>query len=274
MRVNHRYISVGDRRTHVLHGDGPIDTLFLHGVGGSAWTFEATLEALPPTLGWASADLLGYGDSSWIQDGDYSSAAQAGQLVAVIDALGVRRLRVVGFSWGGLIALELAGRDDRVDRIAVIDIPPSTDRSALDVPPMPGTFATLADAVRGVLALAPGATPEVAERDAVLSTAPCREGFRKKIDPALLVRWQFRDEDHWATWRRNERETLLVRGENSPVLSARDADRMVGSGARVSLTEIAGCGHLIPLERPGELASALALFLAEADRGEPINARL
>ncbi|GAA3941279.1 alpha/beta hydrolase [Actinomadura viridis] len=262
MRVNHRYVSVGDRRTHLLHGDGPIDTLFLHGVGGSAWTFEATIEASPPTLGWASADLLGYGDSSWIEDGDYSSEAQARQLAAVVDRLGVRRLRVVGFSWGGLIALELARLDHRVDRLAVIDIPPSTDRSALDVPPLPGTFATAADAVRAVMTLAPEASPEVAERDASLSTAPCREGFRKKIDPVLLARWPFRDEDHWETWRREERETLLVRGEHSPVLSAGEAERMARLGARVSRAEIAGCGHLVPLERPRELASVLARFLA------------
>ncbi|GGQ26540.1 pimeloyl-ACP methyl ester carboxylesterase [Actinomadura coerulea] len=262
MRVNHCYVSVGDRRTHVLHGDGPIDTLFLHGAGGSAWTFEATIDALPRTLGWASADLLGYGDSSWIENRDYSSAAQAEQLAAVIDRLDLRRVRVVGFSWGGLIALELAKRDRRVDRLAVIDIPPSSSRSALELPPLRGTFRTVAEGVRAVRAIAPGATPEVAEREACLSTAPSPEGFQKKIDPALLVRWQFQDEDHWETWRRNERETLLIRGRHSSVLSEEDAGRMIGLGRRVSLAEIAGCGHLVPLERPRELASVLSRFLA------------
>jgi len=262
VQVNHRYVSIEDRRTHVLHGDRPIDTLFVHGVGGSSWTFEATLAALPPTLGWASVDLLGYGDSSWVAGGDYPSKLQAEQLLAVLDDLDVQDLRVVGFSWGGLIALEMAACDQRVRKIAMIDVAPSSARGASDVPKTPGTFASMAEATEAVLALAPRAGPQVAGRDACLSTRPCPGGFEKKIDPALLARWQFREEDHWGTWRRVEQEMLLVRGEHSPVLSPRDAARMVESGNNVALVQVPACGHLIPLEQPEGLAAAIGPFLA------------
>jgi len=262
VRVNHRYVSVGDRRTHLVHGDYPIDTLFVHGVGGSAWTFEAVLSALLPTVGWASVDLLGYGDSSWVEGGDYPSALQAEQLLAVLDELGVEDLRVVGFSWGGLIALELAARDARVQKLAVIDVAPSSARASSDVPKTPATFASMPEATDAVLALAPRATLAVAGRDACLSTRPCPGGFEKKIDPALLARWQFREEDHWDTWRRIEQEVLLVRGELSPVLSRQDAERMAESGRNVTLVEVPACGHLIPLEQPQGLAAAIGPLVA------------
>lgn len=264
MRVAHRYVAVDGLRTHLLHdggeGEGGVDTLFLHGAGGSAWTFEATLDALARP-GWASADLLGYGESSWLPDGDYSSARQAAHLRRVLDALGVDRLHVVGFSWGGLVGLELADRDRRVDRLVVVDIAPSSTLAPTAVPAIPRTYRSLADATRTVLGMAPGADPAVAERDASLSTAPCAEGFCRKVDPVLLGRWPFRAEDHWAAWHRNRRPTLLVRAEHSAVLGRDEAERMVEGRPDVAFVEVAASGHLVPLEQPAALAAALARFL-------------
>lgn len=259
MRVAHRYVTVDGRRTHLLHGEGTVGTVFLHGVGGSSWTFDATLKALDRP-GWASVDLLGYGESSWLADGDYSSARQAKQLRGVLDRLGVGRVNLVGFSWGGLIGLELS-RDSRLDKLVVIDVAPSSELAATQVPPIPETYPAMPDATRAILRLAPRADPEVAERDASLSTTADRDGFRKKVDPRLLTRWQFRDEDHWDTWRGNARETLLVRGEHSPVLSSREARLMLDDHPNVSFVEIPDSGHLIPLEQPCALAAALADFL-------------
>lgn len=261
MLVSHRYISVGGNRTHLLHDGNPIETLFLHGAGGSAWTFEATLEAMPSMHGWACADLLGYGDSSWLADDSYCSRTQAEQLISVIDLLEVRHLNIVGFSWGALIALEIASRDSRIGKLAIIDMAPSSSLPPTRLPKLGASYPTMPDAVEDVFSVAPRASRRVAERDAFLSTRPCQEGFCKKIDPVLLARWQFREEDHWQAWRGNDRETLIIRGEHSPVLSTDDAHAMVESTRNAALTEITGCGHLIPLERPGELAAVLAEFI-------------
>ncbi|GAA0971711.1 alpha/beta hydrolase [Acrocarpospora macrocephala] len=256
----HRYITIDGRRTHALHGPMPVDTLFLHGVGGSAWTFAATLDAM--TAGWMSVDLLGYGESSWLPDGDYSSRRQAEQIIKVMDQLGVGEVRVVGFSWGGLIGLELARRDPRVTRLAVIDIAPSSNLSPTDVPPIPSLYPDIDAASAVVRRLAPRATLAVAERDAHLSTTGCAEGLRKKIDPVLLSNWQFRTENHWDSWRRNALPTVLIRGAESPVLGREQAQRMVGEAQAARLVEIPGAGHLIPLEQPKALAAELTEFLS------------
>lgn len=261
MQAHHRYFTVDGRRTHALHGSMPVNTVFLHGVGGSAWTFDAVLDALPDLRGWMSIDLLGYGESSWLEDGDYSSTRQADQVAKVLDQLGASEVSVVGFSWGGLIALELARRDRRVARLVVIDVAPSSDRSATDVPPIPSLYPDVDAATAAVRRLAPRATVAAAERDANLSTTGCAEGLRKKIDPVLLSTWQFRTEDHWDSWRGNTLPTLLVRGADSPVLSREQARRMVADAPAARLVEIPDAGHLIPLEQPEALAAVLAEFL-------------
>jgi pimeloyl-ACP methyl ester carboxylesterase len=260
IRVAHRFVSVAGDRTHLLHDAGEPAVLFLHGVGGSAWTFDAVLAEWEPP-GWLAPDLLGYGESSWLPDGVYSSARQVAQLIGVLDRLGVERLDVVGFSWGGLIGLELAARYGRVNRLAIIDIAPSSSAPPTAVPRIPELYPELSDAVDAVRGLAPRAESSVVRRDAELSTSPTTNGFRKKIDPGLLQFWQFRTEDHWDVWQRNTCETLLVRAEQSPVLSADDAHRMLVTNPKVEFREIPDCGHLVPLERPAALASVLADFL-------------
>ncbi|MBA3246014.1 MAG: alpha/beta hydrolase [Actinobacteria bacterium] len=55
---------------------------------------------------------------------------------------------------------------------------------------------------------------------------------------------------------------LVVHAEDSRVLSAEDAERMVAEGANVTLVRIPGCGHLVSVERPAELAQALVEFLS------------
>ena len=261
MHTHHTFVTVGERRTHLLHGEGAPKVLFLHGVGGSAWTFDATLGHWSPP-GWVVPDLLGYGESSWLPDGRYSSAVQAEQLVGVLDQLAVDRVAVVGFSWGGLIGLELAARDPRVCRLAVLDIAPSTSLASTAVPMIPESYPSMDEALAVVQTLAPRANAAVAKRDAELSTTPCAEGFRKKIDPKLLRRWPFREEDHWEHWCQNQRDTLLVRAEHSVVLSADDAHQMLDANPSATYRQIPDSGHLIPLEQPLLLAKVLSDFVA------------
>lgn len=259
--MDHDFVLRDGLRVHVLSSGARIETLYLHGVGGSAWTFDATLRSMADPGAWACVDLLGYGTSSWLPDGDYTTARQVDVLGHVLDQLAGDRVELVGFSWGGLIALELARRDPRVSKLALIDIAPATDASVDDVPAVPARYASLADAVAAVRRQAPRASEAVALREALLSTRPVSGGLEKQIDPALLRRWQFRAEDHWTALREVTNEILLVRAQSSPVLPAATAADMVAVARRAALIEIPDAGHLIPLEQPELLAAALEDFL-------------
>jgi pimeloyl-ACP methyl ester carboxylesterase len=68
-----------------------------------------------------NVDPLGHGDSDTPHDADaYDAAGVTADLVAVLDAEGVERTTAWGYSRGGWLACNLAGRfPDRVDRIVV-----------------------------------------------------------------------------------------------------------------------------------------------------------
>ena len=259
--TSHEFVLDGDVRMHVLMSGGSVETLYIHGVGGSAWTFESTLRAMPQTHSWACVDLLGYGSSSWLSDADYSTRRQVTMLRRVIDHFERDSIQVVGFSWGGLIGLELARQDSRVTKLVMADIPPATAADPDDVPAAPATYNTLGEATAAVLGQAPRAPEAVAIREALLSTRPTPGGLEKRIDPVLLRRWQFRAENHWDALREAAQEILLIRAEHSPLLSAETAAEMVAAANKATLVEIPGSGHLIPLEQPALFAAAIADFL-------------
>ena len=109
--------------------------------------------------------------------------------------------------------------------------------------------------------LAPNASRQVLERDALLSTTFDERGPRRKLDPRLLQRYVFRAEDHWAAWDANRRPTLLVRGQHSPVLSPEMAATMTRRATSLSLVEISVAADIFTMEQPDRLARAVGEFL-------------
>ena len=263
-RVAHRFVHVDDARLHLLDfgGEGRA-IVFLHGVGGNAWTWLEVGPALAGAGHVLALDFRGYGESQWSPTQDYSTRAHAADLARVVDALGVDELDVVGFSWGGLVALALAAVDERVRRVAMVDIPPSFEQSETAIPALAYGFTDAAQAVEAERRLSPRAAEETLAAYAALSTRPSEGGHLvKKHDETFLLRWPFRRDDLWPELRALDRPVLVVRAAESPVLPAEVAARMVEEATKGTLAEIPDCGHMIPIERPAELATALRAFLA------------
>ncbi len=103
----------GERR-----GDGP-PLLFLNGSGTTLDTARPILSRLAATFDVASFDYRGMGLSG-LPDTPYAMADVAADAVAVADHLGWDRPRVLGVSFGGMVAQELAvTHPDRVARLAL-----------------------------------------------------------------------------------------------------------------------------------------------------------
>ena len=99
-RVHHDYVEFSGLRTHLIRSGPQVGTVFVHGVGGSCWTFLHTLSVMEVDLKWASLDLLGYGESSWLPgDVEYSTQIQAQRVCGVLDRLGLPQVSLVGFSY-------------------------------------------------------------------------------------------------------------------------------------------------------------------------------
>ncbi|MQA75413.1 MAG: alpha/beta fold hydrolase [Solirubrobacterales bacterium] len=262
----HAFALVNGLRLHRLDwgGDGrPI--ILLHGVGGHAWMWSWIAPALRAHGRPIAPDLRGYGDSQWSAERAYRTEEHASDLAALCASLTSEPVDLVGFSWGGLVALAFASEHpDRVRRVAIIDIPPATEQPPDAIPPaFRGRFADHADAVEAERVLAPGADAGVLALMAAFGSRSHPDGgLTRKLDPYLLSRWPFRADDRWDELRGLRAPTLVVHAQDSVVLAADEARRMVAEAPDARLETIADSGHLVALERPDALARALIDHLA------------
>ena len=89
-------------------GSGP-DVILIHGVTGdlSIWFLCEAMGVLARSFRVTAFDLRGHGYSDVPRDG-YTSADQAGDVLAIMDGLGIERAALVGHSFGAVIATHAA----------------------------------------------------------------------------------------------------------------------------------------------------------------------
>ena len=116
------YARRGDRAiSYQLAGDGPAHLVLLAGTGlpGAYWTLAQT----PAFCEWATCLLIdnaGTGRSDPLPDGDWTPAAMALDVVAVLDEVGWQDAHVAGHSLGSAIALALAASEpERVTSLSL-----------------------------------------------------------------------------------------------------------------------------------------------------------
>ena len=103
-------------------GSGP-DVILIHGVTGdlSIWFLCEAMGVLARSFRVTAYDLRGHGYSDVSRDG-YTSADQAGDAIAIMDALEIDRATLVGHSFGAVIAMHAAVlAPDRIDSIVLSD---------------------------------------------------------------------------------------------------------------------------------------------------------
>ena len=105
----------------VVKGDGP-PVVLVHGLPGSAYDWAPQSDALAARGFRVYAyDRVGYGHSDPRPDGDYSVAANALDLLGLLESQDLRDATVVGWSYGGPISIEAAGRDaSRIGRLVLV----------------------------------------------------------------------------------------------------------------------------------------------------------
>jgi pimeloyl-ACP methyl ester carboxylesterase len=118
-----RYVDTGELRLHaVIGGDGP-PLLLVHGWPQTWYQFRLVMPALARDFEVIAVDQRGMGLSDKPEDG-YDTGTVAGDLVALMDALGHERFALLGFDTGFLISYALAAdHPDRVDRLVVGEAP-------------------------------------------------------------------------------------------------------------------------------------------------------
>ena len=98
--VEHRYVDAGGLRVHVAEAGEGDPVLLLHGWPQHHYMWRGVIERLAPQYRLLAPDLRGFG---WTDTPDtgYDGETFASDQVALLDALEIERVKVVGHDWGG-----------------------------------------------------------------------------------------------------------------------------------------------------------------------------
>ena len=116
------YVDADGVRTRFAEAGSPDapPLLLLHGTGGHWETFAPNLPVLSQHFRCIAIDMVGNGFSAK-PDHDYEIAVYLRQVLAVLDAFGIRRTHVAGMSLGAWVAARLAvDAPERVDRLILM----------------------------------------------------------------------------------------------------------------------------------------------------------
>ena len=277
MSAQSRFISANGLKLHYLDYGNPSKppVVCIHGLSGNAHHFDGLAAHLSSDHHVMSIDVRGRGDSEWGPPGEYAPPVYVSDLSAMLEALELERVTLIGTSMGGIISMIFAGGyPQRVERLVLNDIGPEVDPAGLKritdyFTEAPSDFKDLAEVAAyyranyGFLAAAPEAELIEFVRWAVKPDGTGRLTW--KIDPAVRniprTGTAAKPMDLWVAYARIAARTLVIRGAESDILAPDTAERMcrVLPGAR--LVEIPGMGHAPTLVEPAAVA-AIRAFLA------------
>ncbi|OLB09134.1 MAG: hypothetical protein AUH06_00495 [Gemmatimonadetes bacterium 13_2_20CM_69_27] len=244
-----------------VRGDGP-PILLVHGFPFDRTMWRHQLAALPR---WKriAPDLRGAGASSAAAAGDGASVTRyADDLVAILDALGVRTAAVCGLSLGGYVTFELLRRHaDRVSAVLLVDTKHEPDAPATKRERDELAALTERDGPEALVSrllpklLAPETQSEVAEQ--------VREMARRWSVPGLVGALQaLRDRpDSTETLRQIRVPTLVLAGSEDQISPPAGARAMAALIPNAQFHVVPAAGHLAPLEQPLATTRVIADFL-------------
>lgn len=246
--------------------------LMLHGLGGTKASFLPTVGALAPQgRRVIAADLLGFGDSDKPIGGRYDPKYFSRSVVALLDALELDKVDVVGHSLGGRVTLEV-----------VLHAPERFGRAVLMTPSLAWLrerrWAPLLRLVRPELGLLQPAPRPVVERvvkqlipgggsryaaagiDEFLRSYMTARG-RAAFYAAARNIYLEKPERFWDRLHKLEPPALFIWGSRDPLVPAafeKHVREAVPQAKHVTLD----CGHIPQVERPQELHAAIGRFLS------------
>jgi hypothetical protein len=118
-----RFVVVNDRHIHYVEAGEKEPVLLIPGAFSTYRDWNRIIPLLSERYHLLAIDYLGVGDSDKPRSGaDYRIEAQADLIVKMMDILHIPRAAIVGVSYGGGIALNIATRyPDRVNKIVCIE---------------------------------------------------------------------------------------------------------------------------------------------------------
>jgi pimeloyl-ACP methyl ester carboxylesterase len=249
-----------------------VPIVMLHGLGATKAEFLPTVPALAPEFRTIAVDLPGFGDSAKPFPAAYDARMFARWVSALLDALGLDRVNLLGHSMGGRVALEVGMRHpDRIDRLVLM-----TPSMAWLSQPGWAKSLKLVRPELGILQPAPknfveGVVKRVVPASDSHFVAPALDEFlRSYLTPRGRVAFYAaarnialeEPDEFWSGLERLAPESLFIWGRRDglvPIGFARHVKDRLPAARHCELD----CGHVPQLERPRQLHAAITRFLRD-----------
>ena len=266
-----RFIDAGGIKTRYLEqGSGP-PLILVHGggPGADAWSnWRKTMPALSTRFRVLAYDVVGFGLSDKPDPSTfvYSQEARVEQLVAFIEALGLRPVSIIGNSLGGAVALGTCiARPDLVDKLVLMGSGGLITQVNANLKAAI-TYTPSRENMRNALQLLtrPGfeIEPEIVEyryemsRDAA-GVAAYNAGMSWVMERGGL----FYPEDEIKTV---QQKTLVIHGKQDRVIPPEMGWKFSNLIPNAWFHLMPDCGHWAMIEQPNEFNSITSWFLTEA----------
>lgn len=264
--------------------DNPRVVVCAHGLSRQGRDFDTLAQALSADFRVVCPDVVGRGRSDWLPDPMlYAVPTYVADMVALLARLNVEQVSWVGTSMGGLIGLSLAslhaqGQVSPISRLVLNDVGPVIEFASLQrigtYLGAPMRFPSVEAGAEFLWSISQSFGPHTPEQWLALSRPqfkPAPEGgWMFQYDPAIAVPFRaftpeiaaFSEAMLWKAYDSVTAPTLLVRGQDSDLLSADTARAMGQRGPQAPCVEFAGVGHAPTLIADDQVACVREFLLA------------
>jgi pimeloyl-ACP methyl ester carboxylesterase len=269
-RFQQKFVQLSDLRFNYLEwgteSNPPI--VLLHGLQSHARSWDQFACALQERHRILALDQRGHGDTDWPDPPSYATSDFTSDLFALIKRLGINRIALIGLSMGAHNALAFTIRyPELVEKLVSVDIPASLQM--LDDPKVRSSlvdvkreFACLDEMVEDARDIYPFASEEMIRHLMEHNSRQLPTGrLTLKYSPDAPRLWN--PDDLSESIKTIQCPTLIVRGGESEVLTAAQAQTMTDKIPNARLITITGAGHSVPMDKPVEFEVAVRDFLAE-----------
>ncbi|HJU41379.1 MAG TPA: alpha/beta hydrolase [Vicinamibacterales bacterium] len=266
-RVVHCVLKSGGFVRARVSGVGGSTVLLLHGIPGGRQQWDAVSAELADSMTCVAPDLLGFGESS-DPIGDFHAEAQAAAVEELLDLLGVRVVHVVGWDFGGPVAVALSRRAPlKIASLTLVSTNVFTDTpvpGVLNLAHVPGLGEALFTAMCSFPGLAGMWFGAVTDKQRLpfgrfVAELPGRRGRRwtRRIFLDSLRHLRARYGEIEAALPQLRCRVEVVWGDSDPFFAVSVGERTARALRHAQFSLLDGCGHFVPGERPRAIVEAV-----------------
>ncbi len=241
--------------------------VMLHGLRAYGQWFEEFAEAAASDFFMIAPDQRGRGLTDWAQDGKYDTDAYVADVLQLADNWPLGKFAIIGHSMGGTNAINFAARfPDRVSALVIVDSAPELDsvglgRIARETSAMPQSFGS-ETAARTYLRTLHAQASERSIQTRLSQALMERNGdLVWRLDPAIFPLKPDPPERSWSALAAIECPALVVRADDSDLVTAECADRMVKTLRQGEGVSVPNAGHMVLEDNPDGFAKVTLPFL-------------